>query len=70
MQDTRREAEELRREERSPNSLQRCSQSCCNNSTFFQKEPQTYKQAISCNEKQSCLQAMQDEFRSLGETNT
>ena len=51
MQETRREAKELKREERPRNPPQRHGQSYSHNSTFFPKEPETYKQAISSSEK-------------------
>ena len=51
MQDTRREAKELKREERSRNLPQRYGQSYSHSSTFFPKEPEIYKQAISSREK-------------------
>ena len=37
---------------------------------FFSKEPETYKQAISSSEKENWLQAMQEELKSLSDTNT
>ena len=70
MQDTRREAEEIKREERSRNSPERYGQSYSHNSTFFPKEPETYKQAISSSEKEIWMQAMQEELKSLSDTNT
>ena len=70
MQDTRKEAKELKREERSRNPPQRYGQSYSHNSTIFPKEPETYKQAISSSEKENWLQAMQEELNSLSETNT
>ena len=70
MQDTRREAKELKREERSRNLRQRYGQSNSHNSTFFPKEPETYKQTICSREKENWLQAMQEELKSLGDTNT
>ena len=70
MQDTRREAKELKRGERSRNSPQRYGQSYSHNSTFFQKEPEIYKQAIGSSEKENWLQAMQEELKSLSDINT
>ena len=52
MQDTRKEAKEIKREERSRNPLQRYGQSCSHISMFFPKEPKTCKQAISSSEKE------------------
>ena len=51
MQDTRREAEELKRQERWHNLPQRYGQSYSHNSMHFPKEPETYKQAISSSGK-------------------
>ena len=70
MKDARREAKELKREERSRNPPQRYGQSYSHNSTFFAKEPETHNQAISSCEKENWLQAMQDELKSLSKTNT
>ena len=70
MQDTRREAKELKREERSRNPPQRYGQSYSHNSTLYPKEPETHKQAISSSEKENWLQAMQEELKYLGDTNT
>ena len=70
MQDTRKEAKELKREERSPNPPQKYGQSYSHNSTFFPKEPKTYKQAMSSSEKENWLKAMQEELKSLSDTNT
>ena len=70
MQDTGREAEELKREERSRNPPQRCGQSYSHTSTLFPKEPETYKEAISSSEKENWLQAMQQEFKSVNNANT
>ena len=67
MQDTRREAKELKREERSRNPPQRYGQSYSHSSTFFPKELETYKQAISSSERENWLQA---ELKSLSDTNT
>ena len=54
MQDTRREAIELKREEKSQNLLQGYGQSYSHISLFFfPKEPETYKQAISSGEKEN-----------------
>ena len=47
MQDTRKKSKELKREERSRNPHQKHGQIHSHNSTFFSKEPETYKQAIS-----------------------
>ena len=70
VKDTRREAKEIRRAERSRNPPERYGQSYSQNSTFFPKEPETYKQAISSREKENWLQAMQEELKSLSDTNT
>ena len=70
MKDERREAKELKREERSRNPPQKYGQSYSHDSTLFAKEPGTYNQAISSCEKKNRLQALQDEFKSLSETNT
>ena len=70
MQDTRKESKELKREERSGNSPQRYGQSYRHNTTFFPKEPETYKQAIYSSEKENWLQVMQEELKSLNDTNT
>ena len=70
MHDTRREAKELKREEGSRNPPQRYGQSYKLNSTFFPKEPETYKQAMSSSERENWLQAMQEELESLSDTNT
>ena len=69
-QDTRREAKELKREETSRNPPQRYGQSYSHNSTFFPKEPETYKQAIISSERENWLQAVQEELKSLRNTNT
>ena len=69
-QDTRREAKELKREERSRNPPQRYGQSYSHNSTFFPKELETYKQAISSSERENWLQAMQEELKFVSDTNT
>ena len=63
MKNARREAKELKREERSRNPPQRYGQSYSHNSTFYAKEPETYNQAISSCEKENWLQAMQDEHK-------
>ena len=39
-------------------------------STFFPKEPETYKQAISSSQQENSLQAMQEELKSLSNTYT
>ena len=70
MKDARREAKELKREERSRNPPQRCGQSYSHNSTFFAKEPETYNEAVSSCDKENWLQVMQDELESLNETNS
>ena len=70
MKDARREAKELKREERSRNPPQRYGQNYSHNSTFFAKEPETYNQAICSCEKENWLQAMQVELNSLSKTNT
>ena len=70
MKDARREANELKREEKSRNPPQRYGQSYSHDSTLFPKEPGTYNQAISSCERENWPQAMQDEFKSLNETNT
>ena len=69
MQDTRNEAQELNRE-RSRTPPRRYDQSYSHNSTFFPKEPETYKPAISSSEKENWLQAMQQELKALSDTNT
>ena len=53
MKDARREAKELKREERSRNPPQRYGQSYSHNSTLFAEEPGTYNQAISSGEKRT-----------------
>ena len=70
MQDTRREAKEKKREERSRNPPQRHGQIYSHNSTFFPKEPETYKQAISSSEKENWLQAMEEELRPVSDSKT
>ena len=70
MQYTRREARKIKQEERSRNPTQKSGQSYCHNSTFFLREPETYNQAISSSEKESWLQAMQEELKPLSDTNT
>ena len=70
MQDTRREAKEVKREERSRNPPQRYDQSYNHSSTFFPKELETYQPAISSSERENWLQAMQEELKSLSDTNT
>ena len=70
MRDTGREAKKLKREKVSQNPPQRYGQSYSHNSTFFPKEPETYKQVITSSEKENRLQAMQEELKSLGGTNT
>ena len=70
LQDTRREAKELKQTERSRSPPQRYGQSYSHNSPFFPKEPETYKQAMSSREKEKLLQAMQEELKSLSDTNT
>ena len=70
MQSTRRETKELKRKAMSKNPRQRYGQSFSHISTFFPKELETYKEAIGCSEKENCLQAMQDELKSLSDTNT
>ena len=46
MKDARKEAKELKREDRSRNPPQRYGQSYSHNSTFFPKEPETYEEAV------------------------
>ena len=70
MQNTGREAEELKFEEKSRNPPQRYGQSYSHNSTFFPKEPETYKQAICSSEKENWLQARQNELKSSSDINT
>ena len=70
MQDTRRKSKEIKREERSRNTPQRYDQSYSHNSTLFPGEPEPYKQAIISSEKENWLLAMQEELKSLSETNT
>ena len=67
---TRREAMELKRQERWLSPLQRHGQNYSHNSMLFPKEPETYKQAISSSGKENWLQAMQEELESLSDTNT
>ena len=69
MQGTIREAMELKREERSRNSPQEHGQSYSHNSTLFPEEHETYKQAKSSSEEENWLQAMQEELKSLSDTN-
>ena len=69
MQDTRKEGKVLKREERSRNLSQRYGQSYRHFSTFFPKESETYKQAICSCEKENWLQAVQEELKSLSDTN-
>ena len=70
MNNARREAEELQREERSRNPPQRLGQSFSHSLTVFPKEPEIYGQAISSSEKENWLQAMKDGLQSLIDTNT
>ena len=70
MEVARREAKELKREDMSRNPPQRYGQSYSQNSTFFAKEPETYNQAVSSGENENWLQAMQDELKSLNETDS
>ena len=70
MRDTRKETKELKQEEISRALPQRYGQSYSHNSTFFPKEPETYKQAMSSSERENWLQAMQEELKSLIDTNT
>ena len=58
IQDARREAKKLEQEKRSRVPPQRYGQSYSHNSTFFPKEPETYKQAICSCENENWLQAM------------
>ena len=68
MQDARKEAEELKRSERSRNPPQRYGKSYSHNATFFPKEPETYNNAIKSSEKDNWTEAMQQELKSLEET--
>ena len=70
MKDAGREASKLKRAEMSRNPPQRYGQSVSHNLMFVPKEPESYNQAISCSEKENCLQAMQEEPNSLCDTNT
>ena len=70
MQDTRREAKELKQKERSGNPPEKYDQSYSQSSMFFPKEPETYKPAKSSSDKENWLQAMQETLKSLSDKNT
>ena len=70
MQDTRREAKELKREERSRNPPQIFGQSYSHNSIYLPKDPESYSEAISSSENDKWKEAMQIELKCLEETET
>ena len=70
MNDARKEAKELKQEERSRNPPQRYGRSYSHKQTIFAKEHELYNKAISSCEKENWLQAMQDELKSFNEHHT
>ena len=70
MKDARKEAKELKREDRSRNPPQRYGQSYSHNSTFFPKEPDTYEKAVKSIDSKKWQDAMKKEPECLHETKT
>ena len=70
MKDARKEAKELKREDRSGNPPQRYGQGYSHNSTFFPKEPETYEEAVKSIDSKKWQDAMKKELECLHETKT